>query len=200
MKLNRIERWVVNNPLRAMEQRLQMGWLKGIATIPSGSRILEVGCGRGAGAQLIAKELRPAQLHALDLDLQMVRKARRYLPAADQAEKILLTVGDAVHLPCGSGAFDAVFGFGVLHHVPDWRAALAEIVRVLRVGGVYFIEEIYPPVYQNVITSRLLLHPREDRFFSRDLHAAMEKVGLHWLRFMEHKWLGILGACTKSAA
>ena len=200
MKLNRMERWVVNNPLRAMEQRLQMGWLKGLATIPSGSRILEVGCGRGAGAHLIAKELQPAQLHALDLDLQMVRKARRYLSATAQAEKILLTVGDAVHLPCGSDAFDAVFGFGVLHHVPDWRAALAEITRVLRVGGVYFIEEIYPPVYQNFITSRLLLHPRKDRFFSHDLHAAMEKVGLHWLRFVEHEWLGILGACTKSAA
>ena len=178
MKLNRIERWVVNNPFRAMEQRLQVRWLKGIATVAGGSRILEVGCGRGAGAHLIAKEFQPAQLHALDLDLQMVRKARRYLSASDHAEKILLYVGDAVHLPYGNGAFDAVFGFGVLHHVPDWRAALAEIVRVLRVGGVYFIEEIYPPVYQNFITSRLLLHPREDRFFSHDLHAAIENMRL----------------------
>jgi ubiquinone/menaquinone biosynthesis C-methylase UbiE len=200
MKLNRIERWVVNNPFRAMEQRLEMRWLKGIASVPGGSRILEVGCGRGAGAHLIAKELQPAQLHALDLDLQMVRKAKRYLSTSDHGEKILPYVGDAVHLPYGNDAFDAVFGFGVLHHVPDWRAALAEITRVLCVGGVYFIEEIYPPVYQNVVTSRLLLHPSEDRFFSHDLHAAMEKIGLRWLRFMEHEWLGILGACTKSAA
>ena len=80
MKLNRMERWVVNNPLRAMEQRLQMGWLKGLATIPDDSRILEVGCGRGAGAHLIAKQFQPAQLHALDLDLQMVRKASRIPP------------------------------------------------------------------------------------------------------------------------
>ena len=200
MKLNRIERWVVNNPFRAMEQRLQMGWLKGLATVPSGSRILEVGCGRGAGAGLIAKEFRPARLHALDLDLQMVRKANRYLSANPHVKNIFLCVADAVHLPYGNGAFDAVFGFGVLHHVPDWRAALAEITRVLRVGGVYFIEEIYPRVYQNFITSRLLLHPREDRFFSYDLHAAMEKIGLRWLRFVEHESLGILGACTKSAA
>jgi ubiquinone/menaquinone biosynthesis C-methylase UbiE len=200
MKLNRIERWVVNNPLRAMEQRIQMGWLKSLASIPAGSRILEVGCGRGAGAHLITKEFQPARLHAMDLDPRMVRKAKRYLSANLHAEKTLLYVGDAVHLPCGNGAFDAVFGFGVLHHVPDWRAALAEISRVLRVGGVYFIEEIYPPVYQNFITSRLLLHPREDRFHSHDLHAALAKMGLRWLRFMEHRWLGILGACTKSAA
>ena len=156
-----------------------MGWLKGIATIPSGSRILEVGCGRGARRPVDSEGIATGSAPCPGSGLADGAQGRRYLSATDQAEKILLTVGDAVHLPCGSGAFDAVFGFGVLHHVPDWRAALAEIVRVLRVGGVYFIEEIYPPVYQNVITSRLLLHPREDRFFSRDLHAAMEKVGLH---------------------
>ena len=73
---------------------------------------------------------------------------------------------------------DAVFGFGVLHHVPNWRGSLAEFSRVLKVGGVYFMEELYPALYQNAITKRILSHPSEDRFLSHDLRQGLEAVGM----------------------
>jgi ubiquinone/menaquinone biosynthesis C-methylase UbiE len=38
-------------------------------------------------------------------------------------------------------AFDAVFIFGVLHHIPQWRKALCEMARVLKPGGVLLVEE-----------------------------------------------------------
>jgi ubiquinone/menaquinone biosynthesis C-methylase UbiE len=80
---------------------------------------------------------------------------------------------DAARLPFAAGSFDAVVGFGFLHHVPHWQRALAEVARVLRPGGSYFIEEFYPALYQNRVTRRLLDHPEANRFVSRDLHAAL---------------------------
>jgi ubiquinone/menaquinone biosynthesis C-methylase UbiE len=196
VKLNRFERWAVNNPLRPLQQRLEIRWLAGRCGIAPGGRVLEVGCGRGAGSALIKRTFRPAVVHALDLDIEMIRRALAYLaPAARKG--IEFTVADCTRLPYRDGTMDAVFGFGVLHHIPDWRQALAEITRVLKAGGIYCSEELYPPLYQNALTRRLLLHPAENRFRSGDLRQALMEAGLSPGGSRENRWLGILGFATK---
>ena len=50
MKLNWAERWVVNNPVRVFEQRMLVQRLKGMRDLEPGAVIVEIGCGRGAGA------------------------------------------------------------------------------------------------------------------------------------------------------
>ena len=134
-------------------------------------------------------------LHAQDLDPLMIRRAKAYLPG--EAAQICLYVGDVLHLPYPSGYLDAVFGFGVLHHVPDWRAGLGEIARVLKPGGRYFLEEFYPPFYQNFVARRIFLHPEEDRFYSPDLHQALAAARFSWEGTLEHRLLGILGVAVK---
>ena len=106
-------------------------------------------------------------------------------------------MGDVSCLPFRAGSVDAVFGFGVLHHVVDWRAALREIARVLKPGGAYFMEELYPTVYRNFITRHILLHPTADRFSSRDLKEALAQAGLPLRQALELKQLGILGYALK---
>jgi len=138
VKLNWAERLVVNNPVRVLVQRLLIRWFKKKTFLKPGGKILEVGCGRGAGAAMLLKKFTPATLHAMDLDLAMIRQARAYLPPDQTA--IFLYVGDVLHLPYPDAALDAVFGFGVVHHVPDWRRGLGEIARVLKPGGHYFLE------------------------------------------------------------
>ena len=195
MKLNWAERLAVNNPLRILQQRLEIRRLRQQMPLAPGSIALEIGCGRGIGAGLILKEFQPARVHALDLDIGMVRRAKRYLSA--QKKRTSLLVGDVSCLPLRAGSVDAVFGFGVLHHVSDWRAALGEIARVLKPGGTYFLEELYPAVYQNFITKHVLLHPREDRFSSLDLKQALAQAGLPLKQALELKQLGILGYALK---
>jgi ubiquinone/menaquinone biosynthesis C-methylase UbiE len=196
MKLNWAERWVVNNPFRVIQQRLEMRWLKKNSHLKPGSFILEVGCGRGAGAGLILSEFRPAVLQAMDLDIEMIRKAKDYL-SPEQGRIISFYVGDVLRLPYKDGGLDAVFAFGVLHHVPDWQAALGEIARVLKTGGIYFLEEIYPALYQNFITKHILLHPRANRFLSQDLKDALHAENLHLEHFSEHPRIGIFGSSIK---
>jgi ubiquinone/menaquinone biosynthesis C-methylase UbiE len=198
MKVNWIERLVVNNPLRVVEQRMEIRWLKGIVPLMQGSQVLEVGCGRGAGARLILEEFQPSLVHALDLDIDMIDKAKGYL-SQEERDRICLHVGDVLRLPFKESTFDAVFGFGVLHHVRDWRGCIDEIARVLKRGGVYYIEEIYPSLYQNFITKRLLFHPGEDRFYSRDLNRAMKERKLLIKDAIEFKRIGILGVAIKES-
>jgi len=197
MKLNWAERWAVNNPLRVIQQRLEIRWMKKRAALKSGAVVLEVGCGRGAGARLILNEFRPSLLHAQDLDMRMIQDARNYL-SPEEHKKISLFVGDVFRLPYRDGALDAVFDFGVLHHVPDWYGVLSEIARILRANGVFFLEEIYPPLYQNFLTRAILLHPREGRFCSQDLKQGLEKVNLPLEFFLEWERIGIVGVSVKS--
>jgi len=196
MKLNWAERLVVNNPVRVLIQRRIIKWIKGVAQIAPQARILEIGCGRGAGARLIQEEFQPAALHAFDLDRQMIRLARRYL-AAESANKICLYVGDVITLPYRDGVMDAVFGFGVLHHVPDWRGGLREIARVLKPGGIYFLEEFYPRFYQNFLARRIFVHPEHDRFSGHDLEKALAGAGFKVQSRLEHQMVGILAVAVK---
>lgn len=190
MKLNWFERLVVNNPLRVMAQRMEIEWFKRARPGSFGQRILEIGCGRGAGAALIYHTFYPSRLYAFDLDIRMVRMASASQP---RDHRRFWDVADASALPLKSAAVDCVFGFGFLHHVPDWRQALVEIRRVLTPDGVYYMEELYPESYQNAIAGRLFEHPPHDRFRSPDLTRALEETDFTTLDRLEHRWLGILG-------
>ena len=197
MKLNWAERWVVNNPTRVFQQHIEIKWLQQMMPLKAGATILEVGCGRGAGAKLIHRAFKPSQLHILDLDIKMIQGAKTYLSGTTK-DMITMYVGDSIDLPFKSDTLDALFGFGFLHHVPNWRRALSEIARVLKSGGVYYMEELYPSLYQNVITKRILLHPEHDRFTSKDLQVELDAAGLSLINSFELKKMGILGVAVKS--
>ena len=198
MKLNWAERWAVNNPSRPIQQRVELRWMRKRRPLAPGSVALEVGCGRGAGAAIIRKEFQPALLLASDLDLQMIHRAGSYLPEGER-KKFSFHVADVLRIPARTGSLDAVFGFGVLHHVPDWQSALREIIRVLKPGGVYYLEELYPSLYQNFITKHILLHPPTNRFRSADLKRELEAAGLHLEHFLEYSRIGILGVSIKKS-
>jgi len=196
MKLNWAERWVVNNPIRVYQQRLELFFLKKKIKLNHRASILEIGCGRGAGAVLILNELKPTLLHAFDVDSAMINKAKKHI-SFEQKKRILLSIADIIQIPYKNHLFDAVFIFGVLHHVPHWRGALTEISRVLKPGGVFVFEELYPSLYQNFITKHILLHPKENRFHSDDLKSALCEKGLPLKTAWEIKSLGIVGISEK---
>jgi ubiquinone/menaquinone biosynthesis C-methylase UbiE len=196
VKINWAERLVVNNPVRVSIQRLIIKWIKSVTRINPEARVLEMGCGRGAGACLIQEEFNPGLLHAFDLDRQMILMAGRYLKP-EHKEKISLYVGNVLTLPYRDEVLDAVFGFGVLHHLLDWRGGLKEIARVLKPGGIYFLEEFYPLLYQNFLARRIFVHPEHDRFYSQDLHQALADEDFSIQGLLEQKLLGILAVAVK---
>lgn len=83
--------------------------------------VLEVGVGTGRFGVPLQKQGVP--LVGVDLAPRMLRRGLRKGLA-----NVLL--GDALHLPFRDRAFDAALSIHVLHLMPDWRGALAEIGRV----------------------------------------------------------------------
>lgn len=197
MKLNWAERWVVNNPLRVFMERLEIAWMEKAACDNKPRRVLEVGAGRGAAARLIISRFRPETLVTTDLDPAMLARGRAYL-SREELEQANMCAADCVSLPFRDEALDAVFGFGVLHHVAQWYLALAEISRVLRPGGAYFLEELYPSLYQNILTKHILLHPAANRFRSADFKISLSTAGLRIEALREIKLVGIVAMLTKS--
>jgi len=177
MLLNKVEKALMNNPVRRAIQR----WFEAPRLQEMGGRIpsrraLEIGCGRGEGVRIILERFGAASVDAFDLDPHMIRLACHRLPARYDG-RIQLWVGDATAIEAPDGSYDAVFDFGIIHHVPDWRTALGEIFRVLRPGGRLFAEEVYGSFLASPIWRRMLDHPAADRFEHGSLGAALETTG-----------------------
>ncbi len=175
MLLNRIEYALMNNPVRAAIQRhVEARRLLRMGGAMSGGRALELGCGRGVGIELILKVFGADSVDAFDLDPRMVAQARARLSA--HGARVRLWVGDATAISAPEATYDAVFDFGIIHHVPEWRRALAEAHRVLKPGGRFYAEEVLRRVIVHPIIRRLLEHPQSDRFdsasFARELKAS----------------------------
>ena len=163
MILNRLEYLLMNNPGRAAVQRFfEAPRMRRMGGAVPGGRALEIGCGQGAAARFILTEFDVTRVDAFDLDPRMVARARKRIDRGRVRAGVWL--GDATFLPVPDATYDAVFDFGILHHVPDWRRAIEEIVRVLRPGGRLFAEEPQADFLAGPIMSRLFDHPVEDRF------------------------------------
>ena len=115
------------------------------------------------------------RVDAFDLDPRMVRRARRRL---GRREGVRLWVGDATAIAAPDASYGAVFDFGIIHHVPEWRRALAEVHRVLKPGGRFYAEEVLGRLIVHPITRRLLEHPQSDRFDSLGFTRELEATGL----------------------
>lgn len=96
------------------------------AIVGTDARVLELGVGTGRIAFPVAAA--GCQVVGVDLAIEMLRRAQ-----AGGLDRLVR--GDITALPLRSHTFDAVLAVHVLHLVPDWRAVLAEAVRVLRSTG-----------------------------------------------------------------
>jgi SAM-dependent methyltransferase len=77
--------------------------------------------------------------------------------------------------------YDAVFDFGIIHHVPAWRTALREVARALKPGGRFYAEEVLAPFIHHPVWRRVLDHPMEDRFDRRGFEVGLAEAGLEVL-------------------
>lgn len=139
MRLNWLGRASMNNAIRAWGQRYAVSWMERLGGRVQGGRVLELGCGRGVGVQLIFERFGAASVEAVDLDPKMVERARRRLAPYGPA-RLHINVGNLVSLQAPDSSFDAVFDFGAIHLEPEWRQGLSEVRRVLKPGGRFFFE------------------------------------------------------------
>jgi ubiquinone/menaquinone biosynthesis C-methylase UbiE len=95
---------------------------------PSGSRILDLGCGNGISSRL---------LNQADFDVVGTDISALFLEEAQEWEnpKLRYKVCDVLELPFENNSFDVICSNELIEHLPDVETALTEMIRVVRKGG-----------------------------------------------------------------
>jgi len=120
------------------------GWKREVirrARLQSGHRLLDVGTGTGGIAFEAQKSCREVTITAVDFTRPMLEIGR----ARDRKYTISWCQADALHLPFGDAAFDAVTSGYLVRNVPDPLRAFEEQIRVLKPGGRVVCLDTSPP-------------------------------------------------------
>lgn len=99
--------------------------------------LIDIGCGTGAFLAYAAVAVPGLSLFGLDLSSGMVREARARL-----GERATVYQGDSERMPLEDSRFDAVTCHMSIHHYPDAQAAVSEMRRILKPGGMLCINDM----------------------------------------------------------
>lgn len=129
-----------DEPVRLLRQRLERNGIP--ASGFQEKHLLDAGC--GGGRYTVAWRLLGTKTATgVDISPTNICDAQRRVAEAG-IDGVSFECGDVLQLPLEANSFDVVFSNGVLHHTTDWRRGIAELVRVLKPGGIgwlYLIEK-----------------------------------------------------------
>ncbi len=141
-------------------------------------QVLELGPGPGFYSVEIARRLTQGQLNLLDLQPEMLAKARRRLERAGFGD-VSFTAGQASEeLPFPDGTFDLAFLAAVIGEVPDKPVCIRSLRRVLKPGGRLVFAETFPD---------------PDRLSVQQLRDLVEPVGFEFVSTTGNRWHDVVG-------
>ena len=129
--------------------------------LKTGLRVLDFGCGPGTISAGLAKAVEPGELHGVGIEESQIDLARSVAEAGGQ-DNATFHVGDVTDLPFEDAFFDVAHCHNVLMHVPDTRAVLTEVKRVLKPGGIVSAREMICESSTGATPHRLHNHKETD--------------------------------------
>jgi ubiquinone/menaquinone biosynthesis C-methylase UbiE len=140
--------------------------------------VLDVGTGTAQIPIELCRSHAAAEVVGVDLAEHMLKVGRDNVRRAGFQGRVRLERCDAKKLPYAAGAFAAVISNSIVHHIPEPRLVLAEMVRVVRKGGGLFVRDLLRPadelgVRQLVATYAGDANAHQQRMFADSLRAAL---------------------------
>ena len=116
---------------------------------------LEIGAGTGGQTVPLILSAEARSLVVTDVSVKMLEICRSRLvrTGLDRRQPLLFLTYGAVDSPFRDASFDSCFGSSVVHHILDVGAFLADLVRVLRPGGVAFFVEPNARFHRALLTT-----------------------------------------------
>ena len=111
-----------------------------VPRLEPGQRLLDVGCGPGTITADLAALVAPGEVIALDREADVLAEVEQLVQERG-LDNVMTTVGDVYALRFDDDAFDVVHAHQVLQHLSDPVAALREMRRVTRPGGLVAVRE-----------------------------------------------------------
>ena len=125
--------------MNAGNHELLSTWGLGKLEVPADARCLDIGCGGGANLLRLLELAPDGHVTGIDHSACAVATSRETCAEAIAQGRADVLEGSADDLPQGSESLDVVTAFETIYFWPDFAAALAEIRRVLKPGGAFFI-------------------------------------------------------------
>ena len=192
MKMNQFEYFLMTfDPGRQVYLKGIVKKLQDISQLALGKKILEIGCGNGVGTQLIQQFFKPSEFIATEFDPRLVEIAKM----KNKGSNISVEAGDATHLRFMDNEFDAVIGLSVIHHIPNWRACVDELQRVIKPNGLLIIKELSIETFESPfgqIARRLVEHPYDSMLRQNEFLEYVEQKGFKILVCRPHSMLYFL--------
>jgi SAM-dependent methyltransferase len=141
--------------------------------------ILDWGCGKGHVSKLL-RDLAPARLESCDIQLDKDDSAfGQQTPILERFQIPVTPLTHSSQLPYPDSSFDIVVSFGVLEHVSNDAASIAEITRILKPGGLFFCFYLPTRFSWTQKLARLGGDEYHDRLYTRQsIDALLKPVGL----------------------
>lgn len=102
------------------------------------SRVVEVGCGKGAGAEFLINKFRPVSYTGIDFSEPAIEFCHNYFPQGDQTKFICAT---ADRLPVNQDSADVVINVESSHIYPHIGNFFNEVRRILKPGGRFLLTD-----------------------------------------------------------
>jgi ubiquinone/menaquinone biosynthesis C-methylase UbiE len=166
--------------------------------------VLEVGCGRGGGAEYITRYHKPRRMVGLDLSPSGINLCRQLY----DLERLSFEVGNAESLPFPDQSFDFLINVESSHCYGDIQAFFDQVFRVLRKGGYFLLTDFRRvadlPALKAALNKSGLVWIREEDITPRILAAMdleqprrtafIEDMIPPWLRGFSHHFAGMPGS------
>jgi MPBQ/MSBQ methyltransferase len=109
----------------------------GLSQMPTGTTLLDVGCGIGGSSRILAKDYN-FDVIGVTISPQQVKRAQELTPPGVDAK---FQVDDAMALSFPDASFDVVWSVEAGPHMPDKAVFAKELLRVLKPGGILVVAD-----------------------------------------------------------